>query len=225
MNRLNTLLFVMLLLLLACKENAVENNEGPTVSNIFCSRSNFTLDPGDTVIFWIVASDSAAAELGYKWSAEAGTFLSSFTRDSVRWRAPGIGGVYKIQVEVSNNYDSTVKEASITVLSSSSPYVKIISPSANDVLVQNDLVEYKAECGHANGISEVRFFIDSVLYHIPPAGNCNSSKINVYSCTWQVNKETGVVELKVEAESCNHEAPTGSDSILVKIAGIIAGKK
>ena len=233
MDKFKRLILIFSLLFIACDTDLFKNGdddgdngdkEAPQVSNIYSSSDDLIVNQGDTVLFWVNATNPEEGDLIYQWTANGGTLIPPVNKDSVHWRASNTGGIYNIQVDVSNDYETSIKNIDITVLSSEIPYVKIISPVAQETIIQNYLIEFAVECSHENGINEVRFFVNDSLYEsIDEVETTSDTKNYIYN--WQVDAPAGNAELKVEAESHNPSAPIGVDIVNVIVAGMIVGKK
>ena len=220
MNKNKYFIIIVIILLIACFEDPGDDNlNAPEVSIIYSSSDDLVINQGDTVSFWVNASDPQGEDLTYDWTATGGTILAPANKDSVSWRSPNSGGTYTIYVEVSNSTKSTTKSIDIEVLSEEIPYVKIISPLANATLTQFYNENIEVECGHDNGIHEVRFFINDSLYESKAGVTAMGTRLYVYS--WYIDVPAGTAEIKVEAESTNPAAPLGMDRINVNIAGIV----
>ena len=103
--------FILLIILLSCDAKLFETEEeppAPEVSEIFTSLSE--IFAGDSVKFWVNASNPGEGSLSYDWNKSAGEFLSAPDQDTVMWRAPFKGGNHTIEVNVANK-DKTVKKS------------------------------------------------------------------------------------------------------------------
>lgn len=208
----------MLIFFIACNlaEDLVTEKKAPEVDPIQ-SDKGFNIDPGDTIIFSVNATNPEEGSLSYEWSKQAGEFLSSNQESSVTWEAPISGGSYWIKVEVSNGDKTTSQTTDINVVSPENPFVRIIAPVNDDYLVQGTTVDIKFEAIHNNGISEVFVLInDSTIFSQP--GTTQSE----YSYSWNIFGPSGDTEIKIMARS-NISDKIGADSINVTIEGILPG--
>jgi hypothetical protein len=201
---------------LACDPELFKVAQAPEVSTIRSSINGFTINQGDTVIFWIEASNPEEGELSYEWSATGGRFIGSTQQSSVAWVAV-VGGNYVLKVEVSNDEKSVTKEENIIVPSINPLFVKITKPNNNEFLVQYRMTEILAEASHENGISQINFFVNDNLIDIQQ-GQASSQ----YNFDWDTVAPIGEAEIKIEATAIT--GAKGGDSILVKIEGLLPGK-
>ncbi|MCK4755238.1 MAG: hypothetical protein KAS58_08390, partial [Calditrichia bacterium] len=216
------LIFVIFMVFLACDAKLFETEDdppAPEVSEIFTSLSNSRILAGDSTEFWVEASNPGEGSLHYDWNKSAGEFLSSPDQDTIKWRAPFQGGSETIEVRVSNNDKTVIKNKPIEVVSLNIPVVNIIYPKENAYLVQYETIEMEAEAFHDNGISHVEFFVnDSSL------GILDGNTSNTYTLSWLNEAPAGSAEIKVTAVA-RSAATEGSDRITVNIEGVIPGKK
>jgi hypothetical protein len=206
-------------------EELFKTKQAPDVGNIQTDAENFTVDPGDTVNFWIEASNPEEGELNYEWSVKdrdgnhIGVFIGSSKTKSVKWKAPISGGRYDVQVKVSNNDKSTTKTETLTVLSLVAPLVNILSPEPDDYLVQYQNITIQSEIIHPLGIYQAILVVNDTLNIEVISGNNSES----YNFTWKVTLGAGSAELKIIAEA-NRTGAIGADSINVNIEGVVPGK-
>ena len=212
--------FILLILLLGCDAKLFETEEeppAPEVSEIFTSLSE--IFAGDSVKFWVNASNPGEGSLSYDWNKSAGEFLSPPDQDTIKWRAPFKGGDQSIEVNVSNNDKTVTKSKLIEVISLNIPVVNIVNPKENAYLVQYETTEIKVEAFHDNGISYVEFFInDSSL------GIIDGNTANSYTKSWLNLAPAGSAEIKVTAVA-RSAATESFDLVVVNIEGVIPGKK
>jgi hypothetical protein len=204
----------------ACQlDDLMKNIEKPNVGDIYTSAESFMVNPGDTALFWVEATDPQDEKLTYKWTLGVGEIIGSAQRDTLTWKAPLSGGKFLVSVKVSNSEESRTKSDYITVVSFIRPYVKIIHPAASDYLVQHMPVTIEAQAYHDNGLTQVQLWIrDSLVTTQPGAVDLD------YRFNWDGMAPAGVVEIKVSAIS-KITAVTGSDSIRVPLEGLVRGKK
>jgi len=221
-----TFYFLIILILIcsvSCDPNLFKDEEkkAPDVSEIFTSgNSNFTVIPGETVKFWVTATDPEGGTLSYSWGVNGGTMQSGTQSDTLVWRAPSVGGAtYKLEVDVTNEFKTTSREEDLTVLAFSAPTVEIISPAENAFVVQYVPIVVSAEVIPNVQISEVQFFINDSLLDSKLAQIQDST---FYRFNWNVNTPAVQTEIKIKAIRVTNVS--GTDSILVKVEGIVPGK-
>jgi hypothetical protein len=221
MNKIKYFIIILSILLIGCFQDPGDDDiDAPEVSIVYSSSDDLEINQGDTVSFWVDATDPQEEDLTYHWTASGGTIITPANKDSMSWRSPNSGGTYTIRVEVSNSTKTTTRSINIEVLSEEIPYVKIISPLANATLTQFYNENIEVECGHDNGIHEVRFFINDSLYEALAGVTTGGTNLYVYS--WYIDVPAGTAEIRVEAESANPAAPrVGIDGITVNIGGIV----
>jgi hypothetical protein len=223
----HTVLFFLIMLILAsgsgCNlEDLVNDAVGPdppNVGNIVSDAADFKVYPLDTARFWINASDPQGEQLQYQWRINAGEIIGPGGRDSLIWRAPIAGGNYILSVEVSNSAEKVTRSETIKVVSVSEPKVGILQPEHNAFLVQHTSLTVKASALHENGIQAVEFWLDDTRIPISPVQTQDT-----YAFEWQIDTAPGQHELKVRAIA-QLTGTAGSDSIMVFVEGMIAGKK
>ena len=204
----------------SCKlDELIKNIEPPQVSNIFTTAESFMINPGDTALFWVEATDPQDETLTYLWTLGVGEIIGSVKLDTLTWKAPLSGGHFPVSVKVSNSEESVTKSDNITVISFIRPYVKIVLPSASDYLVQYQPASVKARAYHDNGLTQVQLWINDVIV----SGQSGVKALD-YQFDWDGVAPAGMIEIKVTAVS-KITAMTGSDSIRVPLEGIVRGKK
>jgi hypothetical protein len=204
------------LITIACDPELFQVTQAPEVSTIRSSSDSFTINQGDTVVFWIEANDPEGGELSYEWSATGGRFIGSTQQSSVSWLAV-VGGNFVLSVNVSNENKSVTKEENIIVPSVNPLVVKIIKPVQNDFLVQYRITEIQAEASHENGISGISFFVNDNLL------DTQQGQTSIrYNFDWNTLAPIGEAEIKIEATAIT--GAKGGDSILVNIEGLLPGK-
>ncbi len=191
----------------------------PNVGNINSDAADFKVFPLDTARFWIEASDPQGEQLQYQWRINAGEIVGPSGRDSLIWRAPIAGGNYVLSVDVSNSAEKVTRSETIKVVSVREPKVSILQPEHNAFLVQHTGRTVKASALHENGIQAVEFWLDDILLPLSPV-----RVQDTYSFEWQIDTSPGQHELKIRAIA-QLTGTAGSDSIMVFVEGMIAGKK
>jgi len=215
-----SLLLFILTAFCACNlDDLIKDVEPPQVGNILTTAESFMANPGDTVLFWVEATDPQDKALSYKWTLAAGEIIGSAQHDTLTWKAPLSGGDNQVAVKVSNSEKSVTRTETITVISSVKPYVKILYPSSTQYLVQYTPVTVKADAYHDNGIYQVQLWINDALLPGLPVQNAQE-----YKFVWDGAAPAGMVEIKVTAIS-QITSVSGSDSVRVPLEGIIRGKK
>ena len=199
-------------------ENLLKNTDPPVVSDILSDASGFVVPPMQTAKFWITASDPEGGVLTYEWSANGGEYIGSRQNDSLTWRAPVTGGIYRITVKVANSENDVTRSREVTVPSLNAPQVNILSPHSGEFFVQENSVAIKATAISENGIFKTDFYIEDSLVS-SMAGNSG----NNYEFNWIVRESAGPVKIEVTATS-KLNGLTGSDSVFVNVEGIIPGK-
>lgn len=218
------ILFMILILpMFSCGlESLIEDENVPEVSTIFSDAENFIVNPGDTVLFWVDASDPKGKSLYYLWSMTSGEIIGSAQRDTMQWKAPLGGGEFPVRVKVSNTENSVTREEHITVISLLRPYVKVLKPEQAAFLVQYQNTTIDAQAFHDNGLLQVNLWINDTLLS-SKSGNPDNSDMD-YTFTWNGSAPAGITEIKISAVSKKTNI-AGSDSITISLEGIIRGKK
>ena len=196
-----------------------DEGQDPQVGEIISDRMDLDVHVGDTVNFWISASDPDGGILQYLWDCTGGTFISTPDGDSVIWRAPFQGGNYSLQVRVSNKSKNVTRSKIIRVISFEKPVVHFISPRSGDFLIQHNAYTLVTEAFHDNGISTVRIYVNDVL-----AGTCKEIQPSLFRLDWIADVPSGWTELKAVAEA-QTTAAQNQDSIQVSVEGVIPGKQ
>ena len=163
----------------------------PVVGLIQSNVPNFEVDPGDTVQFWVTATNPEEGELSYDWSCSGGEFIGLTDIDSVLWRST-LSGTFNIEVEVSNDYESDDANRSITVRDYLAPYLKIIEPAKGAILIQHQNTFVTAEAVHQHGISRVDFFVNDILI-----SSLSGYPSTEYEFNWNIEEEGGSAEVKI----------------------------
>jgi hypothetical protein len=214
---LTVILYLLIFLFIACDENFFKPKDYSAEPEVGEIQSNLSaVFVGDTVKFWVIASDPDGGILNYIWNSNGGEFITSFEEDSVLWRAPFQGGDYTVQVNVANKNKSVTKKKTVRVVSLDNPVVKILSPLDQQYLVQYETTKIEAEAFHENGILYVEFFVNDSSIEI-----LNGKESNIYSMDWIIGNNVGATEIKVSATATTSNA----DSIIVNIEGVIPGKR
>ena len=181
--------------------------------------SSYVVNPGDTVIVTVTATNPEDGALDYSWSKTGGTLLQPINSSEIKWKMPVEGDKYYITVTVTNQKDKSVsKSLEVEVVSPTKPYVNITSPNNGDYFVQYENIEIQAIAYHQNDILEIRLFINDSLKQ-----NFSGHPSENYSFNYELSDYTGDTEIKVQAVSTY--GYIGKDSILIKVEGIIPGKK
>jgi len=215
------LLLLSLLLMSSCEEvgDLIDPDKAPELDAEGIVVTADRVSPHDTISASIKATNPVEGPLGFEWKATGGNFIAPSDKDTVQWIAPLIGGIYALEVKVSNSSRKTAKTSrQVEVISATKPLVDLIGPD-NDgyfVLYQDITVQARAE--HENGISRVSLYINNSLI-----GQMSDQSKPVYSRTFRSTPEmVGKTVIKVEAEATNHI--TNSDQITINIQGIVPGK-
>ncbi|RMF57684.1 MAG: hypothetical protein D6748_10640, partial [Calditrichaeota bacterium] len=207
-------LAVLLITVLNCNSDLFKTNQPPVIEDLYPLNQMYQINPGDTVVIVVVASDPDEDELSYEWSASGGSFLFPQDRDTIRWVAPVIGGEYTITVLVKDSENnSSTEELKLQVLSQDNPTVKIVSPQDGDFLVQFSEITVSATAFHINGLQSVSFWVNDSLIEIQPP----HSGDNIYEFLYSVNLPPGGHEFKILANSVTGRV--GADSIQVQVEG------
>jgi hypothetical protein len=188
----------------------------PEVGNIQSSLSAVFV--GDTVKFWVIASDPDGGTLNYIWNTNGGEFITSSEEDSVLWRAPFQGDDYFVQVNVANKHKSVTKKKTIRVVSLNNPVVNLLTPLDQQYLVQYETIKIEVEAFHDNDITSVEFFVNDISINVLDEDNSNK-----YIVDWMVDAPAGEAKIKVTAKAT--ASTTNSDSVFVNIEGVIPGKR
>jgi hypothetical protein len=218
--QLSVTLYLLIILFIACDPDLFKPKDESPEPEVGEIQSNLSaVFVGDTVKFWVIASDPDGGTLNYIWNANAGEFITSSEEDSVLWRAPFQGGDYTVQVNVANKYKSVTKKKTVRVVSLDKPVVKILSPLDQQYLVLYETTKIEAEAINENEILYVEFFVNDSSIEI-----LNGKETNIYSMDWIIKNNVGVTEIKVSATAKVTDS-TNADSIIVNIEGVIPGKR
>jgi len=180
--------------------------------------------PLDTVRARISATNPIEGSMEYEWSVlpDRGYLLQPADADTAFWVAPLQGGVYQISVRVSNSkrsVNSAPKD--VNVLISSDPVVNIRKPLTDAYFVLGQTFTIEARARHDNGLSWVRAFVNDSLVG---QSDQTANSTYLFQCTAAANM-VGAPYIKIRAAAANALAPVGSDSVRIKIGGIIPGKR
>lgn len=201
-----------------CAKNIIDPPKEPVIEEMTLSPDS-PVNPGDTVTVTVTATNPEEGALDYSWSKTGGTLLQPVDSAVVKWIMPVQGGTYKITVTVTNQKDkSASKSLEVEVLSQSKPYVNITYPDNGEYFVQYEQIEIQVIAYHQNGLSEVKLFVNDSLKN-----NVSGHPLENYSFNYVLSDYTGDTEIKVQAVSTN--GMVGEDSILIKVEGIVPGKK
>jgi hypothetical protein len=218
----NLIILICFAISFSCDPKLFESEEeppAPEVSAIVTSLSNSQIMAGDSAEFWVDASNPGEGSLKYDWSTTGGYFLTPRDIPNVKWRAPFTGGLERIEIRVSNNDKTTLRDKQITVVSQAIPIVNILSPINEAYLVQYETIDIEVEVIHENEITFVEFFVNDESIKI-----LNGNPSNQYKYSWLNNAPAGVAEIKVTAVA-EITGNVGGDIIRVNIEGVIPGKK
>jgi hypothetical protein len=195
----------------------VRMQEPPKILSVECSA--YTVDPGDTVDVSAILTNASDPGLDYRWTAEGGSFLPPVNQPQVQWKAPAVGGVYRITLTVANNDKvSDPYSQSVTVRSFAAPYVDIITPADNSVYLQYSRVEVTAQANHQNGIESVSLYLDETFI-----SRVNGTASEEYRFTFQIDEQAGIHMLRIEAVA-GTTGVIGADEVAVRVEGIVLGK-
>jgi len=206
-------------------EELFKKKQAPQVGSIESDAEDFTVAPGDTVNFWVVANNPLEGELSYEWSVKdrngnpAGIIIGSSHADNLKWISPIVGGKYDVQVKVSNADETITKTESITVLTLIEPIVDIVSPQQGNYIVQYQNLTVRTEIIHPLGIYQAKLIVNDTLLVEVISGNNSES----YAFHWKVAAGAGIAEIKIVAEA-NITGAVGRDSINVTVEGVLPGK-
>ena len=190
--------------------------KSPEIQSLVLDKDE--LDPGETVTATVSATDANGQTLSYEWWVSDGRLLPPLDRSQVKWMMPAVGGVYRIQVTVSNEEKSANRSVSATVRSPVSPVVKILSPSEGSHWLQHSTLPVAAQAHHDNGIARVDLFLNGIL-----KATSNGRSDGQYDFTCALEEPAGPAKVRVEAVA-NVTGRVGSDSLGIVIDGIIIGK-
>jgi hypothetical protein len=195
----------------------VRIQEPPKILSVECSA--YTVDPGDTVDVSATLTNASDPGLDYQWTAEGGNFLPPVNQPQVQWKAPAVGGVYRITLTVANNDKvSDPFSQSITVRSFAAPYVEIITPADNSVFLQYSQIELAVQANHQNGIESVSLYLDETFI-----SRVNGTASEEYRFTFQINEPAGIHILRIEAVAST-TGVIGADEVAVRVEGVVLGK-
>jgi len=99
-----TALLLLLPLTFSCGLMDDIENTAPRIREIEVSSG--VVDANEVVTVNCIAEDDDGDFLYYYWRAEAGIMTSYGTASNIEWEAPAYSGMYKLEVEVSDEYDS-----------------------------------------------------------------------------------------------------------------------
>ncbi len=218
---ITVILFILISMFIACDPDLFKTEDESPEPEVGEIQSNLSaVFVGDTVKFWVIASDPDGGTLNYIWNTNGGEFITSSEEDSVLWRAPFQGDDYLVQVNVANKNKSVTKKKTIRVVSLDNPVVNLISPLDQEYLVQYETIKIDVEAFHDNGITSVEFFVNDISINV-----LDDEDSNKYIIDWMVDAPAGESKIKVTAKAKPPASTTSSDSVYVNIEGVIPGKR
>jgi hypothetical protein len=219
------LALTMLIAGLSCSSDLLNPSKKTEDKNVVIDSlvlDAYVVDPGDTVTATVTVKDSKNQALSYDWTADNGWFLPPLDKAQVQWKAPAVGGAYRISVTVSNDEKSASRSVSLTVKSLINPSVKIVSPSDGGYFVKYDTLSVTAQAHHDNGIAYVDLYINR-NYKTTLNGHPAEEEEKEYTFHWLLDEPSGPALVTVEAVSKVTEM-VGKDSVNIFIEGIVLGK-
>ncbi len=218
------ILFVLALLLLsACGavKEIFDPAEAPVINYLILSSES--VFPFDTVMAIVDAENPESGLLQYSWTNTGGRFIEPSDKDTIRWIAPTIGGVYTLSVNVSNSEETTAADKDVHVRSQEEPVVDIQKPRNNDYFILYEEINITCAAAHDEGLDWVRLVI------ISPQGDSTAFEPISYNTGGKYNftfenespELVGTSTIMIEAKASNNKR--GRDFVKIKIEGILPG--
>ena len=201
-----------------CAKNIIDPPEKPVIEEMTLNPES-PVNPGDTVTVTVIATNPEEGILDYSWSKTGGTLIHPLNNSEIKWKMPSVGGTYNITVKVTNQKEkSTSASREINVASLTEPFVNITYPNDGDYFVQYENIEIEVIAYHMSDLLEVKLFINNNLKR-----TISGHPSEEYSFDYELADSVGDTEIKVQAVSTNNIV--GEDVVVIKVEGIIEGKK
>lgn len=215
------LALAVLMAVLSCSSDLFNPSKKSEEKNVVINSLEFDayeVNPGDTVTAIVSVNDAQSQTLQYEWAADGGSFIPPLNKPQVLWKAPIVGGTYRISVTVSNGEKSASHSEKLTVKSLVNPSVKIVSPANGGYFVKYDTLTVNARASHDNGIEQVDLYINRNHKTVLSPTSLKDG----YACAWRLDEPSGPALVTVEAVSVTNIV--GKDSVTIFIEGIVLGK-
>ncbi len=110
------LLCTTFILFIMCskKSSVAHENSKPVIKSIKATPSHIGYSDFSDLV--VNATDKDKDALTYSWQCSSGSFVGSFTSDSVRWKSPDQSGTFRSYVTVSDGIDSTTSNVDVQVM-------------------------------------------------------------------------------------------------------------
>jgi hypothetical protein len=213
--------WIVLIAVLSCSSDLLNPSKKTEDKNVVIGSLEldaYEVDPGDTVTARVSVNDSQNQTLNYEWTSDGGRFIPPLDKPQVQWKAPAVGGMYRIGVTVSNGEKTASRSLNVTVRSLTNPDVKILTPAKGEYFVQYATLSVTARARHDNGIARVDLYVNRDL-----KATLNGRASEEYAFTCTLDEPSGPAVVKVEAVA-NVTQKAGRDSVSVWIEGIVPGK-
>lgn len=215
-SRIAILVALVLAAMAACSPGIFGLPEAPEIRSLTLDR--YEVDPDDTVTAVVSIKDAKDKSLTYEWSCAAGRFLPPLDQARALWKAPAVGGAYRLGVKVSNEDKSSSRTVDVTVRSFTLPAVRLLSPEDGARLVQYSTLAVAAEARHENGIARVDLLLNGSL-----RATLNGRADGRYDFTCALDAPSGPATVTVTAVA-NVTGRAASDSVTVSVEGIVLGR-
>ncbi len=215
------IVFFTLSLIFSCDKVGEIIDEGtyekPIIDLVRAEPEN--VNPGDTVVAVVVATNPEKGLLTYSWkSPDGGRFIEPSNKDTVEWIAPFSGGTYSLEVTVKNDKKSRSKSDDVFVNNLENPLVNISSPKGNSYFVQNDKIDVAVTAYHDNKLAFVRLLVNGT--QIGQDKSYDASNDYLFSFNTD-SLMVGDLKIKIIAVAFNQPENSGADSVTVVVGGIL----
>jgi len=200
----------------ACSSDLFRPDKASVITRM--EADPYEVDPDQTIRITVTVEDDDKNNLRYEWSADGGQFVLPADQATIVWKAPAVGGTFRITVTVSNEKKSATRSVSVTVRSFAKPRVEILSPKTGDYAVQFENLAVRAVAAHNNGIHHVSLFVNDALRETQSGQSSNQ-----YNFSFTLSEPSGQAEIKVEA-TANTTGVTDRDSVRITVEGLVLGK-
>jgi hypothetical protein len=209
-------LLTMMILSTGCNSDLFKPAKAPEITAL--NLDFYEVNPADTVTATVMVKDQGDQGLIYEWTADNGQFLAPLDGPQIKWKAPAVGGSYRITIKVSNDEKSSSKFQTVTVRSLVDPSVEILAPAEGSYWVQHTTLTINARARHENGIARVELYINNNL-----KATVNGHRSEDYTLASSLDEPSGPAVVKVAAVA-NVTNRAGGDSTAIFIEGVVLGK-
>ena len=210
------LLFLAAFIYSCDKVGDIIDNEAydpPVIILIDASQNN--VNPGDTVLVWVEATNPEEGLLTYSWQRTGGRYIEPADNDTVNWIAPLAGGTYELTVTVSNEKKNKSAQKVVNVISTQKPLVNILNPKPGTFVVQGSDVTVSAEAYHDNGLQQVELFVNNEFFEAKDQNSDNLYEFSFKTDQNMIGQTWIMIVAKVNEQNIN------ADSVSVFVEGIL----